>query len=538
MKQSGNSINPANADEVLTASKDAINKGQQQFFTPDQFAAAVLTPITPGHASFYDPQCGNLALLRAAARTLAPRRHHALIGTDIDARSKAPDDDPKWSIHHTTDITALTPLLIDTGATFGNILANPPFSLRWSAAPIFDALAANTNYEDLLAWTRTHVDSSGCIDSTLWTILFSIAFVQQGNGESLIICNDNTAARYLADSHGMPTVLAKYCFLRLTITAPVFPDIHNDFPTAVLYLSPSHGKSNFKSTPPLHLTIHTNNHEEINRTLQQFNKRNHHLGYWLASYDCPTSDTQPFKAAVAELKASAKEKAKHNITLDPRGRISVYLSTYATIKFTRQDHDALRRLNALRGQHPASLVVQAPTRRALQYAVTSGLWTVHPAVNAAVDKAINDYNAVRAPFYKLSPVQSLGYLDEEETIECTTTLAPHFLKGKKYHINTKTEKIETPGTKYNLQGEQEHITLHSQELVVIITGEGDTTCTFHVNENAEETKYTIAQLVDHFHVPSPPDIATTNPELHQQLTQKLARVQDHINNGARTLVRI
>ena len=529
MKQSGNSINPANADEVLTSSKDALQKGQQQFFTPENFAAAVLTPITPGQTSIYDPQCGSLALLKAAERKLAPRTNHHLLGTDVDARSKAPSDHRKWSIHSHTDVTALAPLLRDTQARFGNILTNPPFSLRWSASPIIAALSDHPDHAALHDWARNHIDSSGCIDSTLWTILFSLAFMDQRNGESMVICNDNTASRLLADQNGLPTVLSKYCFLHLTVTAPVFPDIHNDFPTGVLYLSASHGRGNYKESQPLHLTCHSNHHDEIHSLLSSFNKRNHHHGYYLAAYDSPYYELQNFTAAITELKASAKEKSKFNISLDPRGRISVYLSTYATIKFNNTDHEALRRLNTLRGQHPASLVVQAPTRRALQYAVSSGIWTVDPAVHSAVDRAIGDYNAVRAPFYRLSPVQSLGYLDEEETILCTSSLAPHYLKGKSYPLNCYTEKIQTDGEKWNLAGEKEQITLHSQELVVRIKGEEDVSCTFHVNESSEPNRYTIGQLVNHFQVPTPPDIATTNPELHQQLTRKLALIQDHIN---------
>lgn len=537
MKQSGKSINPANADEVLTSSKDAIAKGQQQFFTPENFAAAILTPISKGQTSIYDPQCGDSSLLSAASRILAPAYGAHLIGTDIDSRSKAPTDDAKWSIHPATDLTALTPLLADTGASFGNILANPPFSLRWSVEPIMQALFAvqdRIHYPAITEWLcNHHIDSDKCIDSTLWTMLFTLAFMHHHDGESLVICNDSSATRYLADPHGMPTPLARYCFLRLTVDAPVFPDIHHAFATSVIYLSTSHGLYNSSSNPPLHLTCQTNKHDEISDLLCRFNKRSHHKGNYFSQYNVAHYQHHRFTAAVAELKATAKDKAKHNITLDTKGRISVYLSTFATLKFSNSDHDALRRLHTLRGQHPASLVVQAPSRRALQYAVTSGIWTVHPAVHAAVEKAITSYNAVRAPFYRLSDVQSLGYLDEEESILCTTTLFPHFIKGKSYPINCYTEKIQSDGEKFNLKGETEKITLHSQELVVRITGEDTATCTFHVNKADGDTdKYTIADLVQHFHVPAPPDIATTNPDLHAALTAKLAIIQDHINSAA------
>ncbi len=60
--------------------------------------------------------------------------------------------------------------------------------------------------------------------------------------------------------------------------------------------------------------------------------------------------------------------------------------------------------------------MQAAQRAEVVHAVKGGIWRVHPDLPKAVDEAISAYHSLRAPLYKLSPIRSLGYLDEEDHI--------------------------------------------------------------------------------------------------------------------------
>jgi hypothetical protein len=68
------------------------------------------------------------------------------------------------------------------------------------------------------------------------------------------------------------------------------------------------------------------------------------------------------------------------------------------------------------------LVMQAAQRAELVPAGKGAIWRMHPDLPKAADKAIAAYHSVRAPLYKLSPIQSLRYLGEGDHIVCKKDL--------------------------------------------------------------------------------------------------------------------
>jgi hypothetical protein len=82
-------------------------------------------------------------------------------------------------------------------------------------------------------------------------------------------------------------------------------------------------------------------------------------------------------------------------------------------------------------------------------------WRVRPELPAAVKQVVRDCHAERAPLYPLPEIQRLGYLDEEDTIECRKDLAGQsgrvvFRKGQRDPLRTQTvsttRKVERPNT--------------------------------------------------------------------------------------------
>jgi hypothetical protein len=223
-------------------------------------------------------------------------------------------------------------------------------------------------------------------------------------------------------------------------------------------------------------------------------------------------------------------------------------------------------------------------RDELLHTVHHPAWKVCPNLIAAVQEAVTEYHAARAPLYPLPPIQRLGYLDEQDTIECkldlmgvpasaaTQTdrgsrmedrseghvsappLAVIFRAGERYSVRTQTVTVTRTSRKPNpFTGEPEDLEHTGQELAIYIRDGID-------NPDAKETTlkeycfmdakiqadphtavrtgkstrdagdrvpidFTLQQLADHFVIPEVPDVATNNPEGYKQNLERLAELE-------------
>ncbi len=231
MKQSGNTTQNANLQEFLDSAVNAAELGQRQFFTPPGIAAALFRPL-PGIRKqlITDLHFGSGALARASGAI------HAL-GLDIDARVTGELDEPadaKWQVEQ-ADLTHWYPIAVEADLQFPFITINPPFSLRWYA----DRLTAlrESQVKEVAKAASKYGEH---IDSTLASFLIALDRLLP-LGEGFMVCNANTARRFLGEPYGPAgdaphTSLLKHVWLWLDIPGKIF---ENQIPQPWRSLSPA-----------------------------------------------------------------------------------------------------------------------------------------------------------------------------------------------------------------------------------------------------------------------------------------------------------
>jgi hypothetical protein len=534
MKQSGTKIQNANLGTFLDSATNALDKGQQQFFTPRTLAEALFTPLARAHTCILDPNHGSAALLNASG--MAHR-----YGLDIDHRSikqpKQDNPDVTWNLTQ-ADFTRWFPIAKEINFQADLIALNPPFSLRWHA----DRLAAleDSDKPNVRHAFKEWRSSNRTIDSTAASLLCAIDMLS-ASGEGFMICNADTASRLL----GHPGEDAKssarnnvWCWLQ--IPGLTFENQHTQFDVAVLYFSASHGQRN--DDAPLFLAAPSGEADTVRQTLLTA-KTSRPYAYKGRSLDSEYLSNQHSMDeawhAIREeyAKRHLDKQREHHIWIsEESGRIRTQLDTFSQLKL---DASIVEELQELRGKRPSQLVVQQAGRIALQSAINSGIWSVDPKLIEAVESAIREYNAVRAPFYTPNPTLSLGWIDEVDSLPATTSKLEGIQQGKRYPIKTFTEQISYPGSKTNLAGEKESLTLSATELVVQVTGDGGAIHQFHVRRTETDPERTgmrkevrhhaLPALLANFDIPVPKDITQLHPERYQRNKQVLAALEARIN---------
>lgn len=531
MHQTGNSIYPGNIQHFADSAKNAIQLGQRQFFTPLDFATALCTPFKSIASSIVsDLMVGSGHLLEASAR-----KHRC--GIDVDARA---DTIAKSSCYQ-ADITRFYPLAHSAGLRHDLILLNPPFSLQWyldRLAPL--AMSDVSGVREAYADARSKGDT---IDSTLGSLLIALDSLSS-SGEGMLICNADTARRIIGDPEGKSSPhpdLLKNIWCWLDVPGAIYQNQQHPFPTAVLYFSASHGSACEDDRPPLYLHSPSADPATVQRTLATAVSARPFafVGRSITStYQAQTWEYfQPTWTAVRQEYHQLYHGARpqFNLMLGPDGRIRTHLDPFRRCAY-RHDRDLLIAFQSMSGETPAALVVQQASRSALRHAIASGAWRVQPELTAAVDAAVSQYAAVRAPFYTPSDVQALGWLDEESEIVCSSPDIPGFIVGNSYPISTWIEDTRWKEKITNTLGQKEDVELAGRELVVQIIAASGTHHHFHVRRDSSLTKDTkdithhhIAALIDNFRIPIPRDVAQCQPEAYQANLHRLTALEALVN---------
>lgn len=500
-----------NLDEVLKSSKSARSKGTQQFETPKEQAEALCLPLNPIRPTIYDPQCGHGALLNAAAVTAEDV--HSLLGTDIDPTAAVPSGQIQSSVVH-GDFLRILPLMRQAGLRFDMIVANPPFSLRWKMQRFIWQTVGNR----LEASPSSSEAAPVTMNSTQATFEAIHAMLSK-RGEGMMLCNAATCSRLL---EGRP--LWSKTWLRLTLPN-FFPDTAQKMEMAAIYFASSH-----KGRAPMELTAADAMPATIRRTLEFAAQKRDKLikgDTVRRPYQCLPNTATTFDAVKGEWKRITEAQYAnlngYNIRLTADGKLNCYLTPFQ--KLTGDVPGALvDAIAKIHGQHPAALVVQRISRKALLLAAKGAIWRVHPDVVEAVADAIRSYNAVRAPLRPLNTVQRLGHLDEEDEIRCERPLGIGFSAGRTYPLESETlhgRKIERrPHHRFAGKGKTEQVLVSGQELLLRIKDDAGKWHAFtqynlgkaQQMERPEEHFHLLAELVECFHIPEVPDVAQVHPE--------------------------
>ena len=519
-------INPAITQQLLESAPNAGVKGQAQYFTPREWAAVLALPLPKYRPMIVDFTAGNGDLLTGAAQ------HSRLLACDIDR---------------------FHPLLAEVGFTADLFVLNPPWALHWhrdrltrlAGCPcraVAEALAAHDG--------RTGRDT---IDSTVATLCLALAYSSQ-YGEGLLIANEATLQRLIFAPGAPHRALLNHLWAHLVIDGNIcqrsgdarVPEGAGDAPvasfkTGVLWFARSP-----QAGAPVHRTAASLAEATAVCTGLKRDRLKLRRGPEAASYG-HTGDTREAWQAAAEeweRRTGRRPSPQWNIMLDTQGHLVTDLSLFDQHSTTRIPKDETRRLFALNGKSPMSLVIQKAHRKELERATLEGsIWRVAPAVKEAVRMAIKEYDAVRAPLRALNPIQRLGYLDEQDEIACCRDLLPHFVAGRRYPIRTLTISVLRQGTKMNLSGLLDEVEWTGSELCIYLKDGTGAERTFmearlrgddvHLcldpqddrEENTVKIDYTLQQLVEHFLIPEVPDVATVHPELYQRNLALLHQIE-------------
>lgn len=535
MNQKGQTLTAGNLQELLDSASNADQIGGQQFYTPPEYAevfSLALNPV-PGAALDFEMGAGHLL----AALNSDPKKTIAKLGVDIDERVRKPAGaEGVWQTMR-ADVTKLYQLWCDVDLHADTIVINPPFSLRWHSERLMELTKSRF---PIVARVATQALRKPHIDSTLASLLIAIDRLSYP-GEGYMVCNENTARRFFGDPDldlSAQTTeageLRKHVWLWLTVPGSFFDNVVSDMPVAILYFAAGHN-----SLQPLHLTSPDTSLLSIRNCLAMAAVQRDTLRRGTKVYyegDASRQASAAFEAAKQEYGCLHGEKQRpFNIWLDENGLIQRHLTNYQRAS-TKVDSTQVHKLNALTGQRPMSMVVQKATRTALLSVVRSNIWRVEPALLAKIDEAIVEYNSVRAPFYPLNDVQRLGYLDEEDSIQCKAPLGRHFIPGNSYALTTSTRKVTRKGTKYSILGERQETELTGIELFITITdGEGAGHDFTHLCEKKDEYAHDLETLIQHFNIPAVPDIAMLKPEQYERNLRRLEELEELINQNRRRL---
>jgi SNF2 family DNA or RNA helicase len=559
-KQQGSGINPQNLQEVLESGTNAKNKGQSQWSSPIDFAKIVCIPLPAERPCITDLNAGPGQLLVGAAN----KTTRFLLANDIEncRTVKAPATSNYAVSRIQSDICKLFPLLREVQAEFDLFVLNPPWDVHWHQESLA-LLAESELYSVKLAWKARdpRLPAGKTIDSTVATLMIALDLMT-ARGEGVLIANESTLQRLIFKHDAPYRALACHVWQHLVIAGNPMTGIDghqwedNGFQTGVIYFARAHQDGCYAPGEP------AKTQAEFKETVQAMNRfRNRHgidLGY---SYHANGDSHGLWQACKDEYNAlqGVKGHNSYNIWLKEDGTIGTMLSVFETHS-GKVDKEAAERLFKLAGMRPLQLVMQSAQRAELLKAVNGGTWRVDPKLPALVAECVTSYNAVRAPLYPLSPIQSLGYLDESDHIKCRKDLFKDgkllFKAGKTYELRTETVKVERTKFRPSLTYGDEEFLMSGQELAIHITGEEakpanakqarewsrfpstkpDTTkeyCFMDGKHMAKGVKITggvtadltLQDIASHFDIPQVPDVAEVHPERFNAKLEILRRIE-------------
>lgn len=577
-------IAPACAQDLLDSATNAAVKGQAQWFTPRAWAQLLATPLPRHRPVIVDLTCGRGDLLLGCSNKSTKAR----LGCDIDSQAQI-----LFAHEHFigADLTALLPLLHEVAWRADLFVINPPWDLHWHRERL--ASLAQSRVPAVRAAFKAIDPRLGrdTMDSTIATLALALDACSDV-GEGFLIANASTVERLIFGPSAPHAALRDHVWAVVTVdgnicelaahTNPRFASqaegqgegATSSFRTAVLYFALGH-------TSGVRQRIHMSAQPEPRAWLNAAARRMESIGRWQRegpeiheSY-LHTDDTEALWSAVRDewrsLQADRTSRlSRYNIRLDGAGVIRTHLSLFEQHSIFI-DKGLAAELHEMNGKRPMQLVLQRAQRDALLAVIgEESPWKVDPQLATAVAQAIQQYHAQRAPLYPLPEIQRLGYLDEEDTIQCKADFpaplpsrAPHlFSAGQAYPIATRTVTVRRKAERIGLNGEPEDIEYTGAELCILITDDNARQWSFMeqrlrtdkvrilglsrdgrepVGPQAGKGKnrppesegmdarecidFSLQELVAHFKIPSVPDVAAVDPAGYERNLSELEAIE-------------
>ena len=565
-RQAGAGIQSAIVQTFLASARNAAARGQSQFHTPPALGKHLAGALPDHRPEICDLSCGNAGLLYAAA---VRSQTTSLLGADIDPVKPVQPNDPELPKVNrlTADLTRLYPLLVDVGWHADCFVLNPPWGLEWYR----DRLSA-LGESDCEAVKFSFLAQTGpVIDSTIATLMIALDR-SRGISEGYLIANAATTQRLIFAADAPFHQLRHHIWARVRI--PGNPMTRRDdcafvegdpFTTDVLYFSRAYQSGYLSKAADLEWAPDWSLDRRASLPLpSRWGYRggaaiNHH-------YQQVGPCIPQWNAVAQQLATEAGERVARpfHIWLQ-NGAIATHLDDFQRLhrKADLREIEALFKLN---GQTPMALVLQRADReellRVLGEAPATGTgtgaarpaWKVSPELRAAVAQALLDYHACRAPLYALPQIQRLGYLDEQDEIQCLKDLhhgppgraRRHlFTAGERYGLRSHTLTLTRDVVRPNSQtGEPEAVEYIGQELAFFILDNHGNRVTFLPQEamadgvsitadravgyDPNSPKLPLQVLADHFAIPEVPDVAQLQPAQYAQNLAALTTLEQFL----------
>ncbi|MBN8868006.1 MAG: DEAD/DEAH box helicase [Solirubrobacterales bacterium] len=449
--------------KVLSGGRGGTGVGLQQYFTPPE-AGQLLNALFDKTQPTLDLAAGDGSLLEWVNKT---ERY----GIEID-RDQV--NCGNYTGHALTgDVQKVYPLLRGLGATWTQIVVNPPFGLEWSVPGITNNRRGSSTLRAFQMTTR----------------------LLAPRGQAAFICGRDRFAKELRRLPEANQVWAK-------IEVDDFFD-GVDLPIVMLLLTGEWGVK--AGSKPVTMTV---TREELVTSGPRLLAERDSITSFSAALCRPDREKieSRFFTAAAEhrRRTSGNERKGYDLTLSGQ-KIQVRLGEYSKVALGTEGWRQLNKVTDLNGLATSWVALNPKGWREIVALSEKGCLSIDPALTEKITTVEQEAREELVPLYAVRPQQRLGYLTDIENIKCVKS-APDFeyQAGESYPITTNS-KIETTSEERPYEkrdGTHEIREFRTKRRVLEI----------RIGEHAfSEARTDVQFLLEHFEIPDPGDIADQMP---------------------------
>ena len=479
--------------ENIFTSKNSVQKGLQQYFTPTkiaQFASRVIE--AENNAVIVDLTAGTGNLLKPYAE----QDESALcLGIELD-KSNIPTHTDNLKVVN-ADLSKVYPYLKAVDFKADIVVLNPPFSLFWELPEL------TGNPDKKIESQKATI----LIGYELLSTLGAGYFIASRSTFDKTLCNDEAIMERVFATIHMQNLFLPYsnvesvlCFYSNDVTGKRVKQYASSFDFNI---------------PGIDAVL-----EKEKEQLQRFVDSNRIYINTHNEEEEKKEKSDRFKAALAEYKRQQSKKAQSfNIEIR-NGRFSVSLSNFQYFVInTKLSEEEQSLINEMKGVALSYFAFNTQARKLLTKVIEQDkLLTISPNAKQAIEKAVQKADFTLTPFYSLKPQQRLAHLENIDQIKCIKDLnlkKKSFKAGKFYQVKV-TTTISTDyyeRMKYSKESEQDKKT----EMVKVSKN-----LSIEIDEHTfTESKKDIEAIIQHFELPDPQDVRSKNQALYAKLKTRL-----------------
>jgi len=450
---------------VLGAGAHGQAAGLQQFFSPPELSHLCWQALGEPYEPVLDITAGDGSLMHAWPAD-------ACFGIEIDPDQAAAADERYVPL--VGDLQRLYPLLRASGVRFPNVVANPPWGLRWEVGSL---------------------NSGRPTSSTLLGFKMALGLLVP-SGTGVLITG---AERFHREIEGDDDARFVWCVIEV-------PDLF-DGVKATSAIALFAGPDSRLGGDIVRLEARRSELATLEDAIER--ARADRVAE-CRDYLHEATAREAFDAVGEEHERRAEiERAarpSHDVRLRGK-RIGVRLSAFAQVALRENEgHHALKTIQGFEGKALTYLALNLRDWRLIERCAEEGVLTIDPALAEAATRTQAEIERELCPIYPVRPQMRLGFLEDLERIRCLRSDPDRgFEEGEEYPIATRsqihTDKDERPYEKRDGTMEVRKFEVERKLLKITIG-----------TEEFDEGKDSIEYLLEHFDIPDPGHVGERFPE--------------------------